>query len=87
MEPSAAIHAAANDALLSLVADNSSTVLSTSLATPNVAGARGESPRESDSSLEVDYECKSDEMADLGRVEQSPDRRQAADYETLNERA
>ena len=83
--PSAAVHAAAGDALLSLAADVPSAVVSSSPATLNVAGARDESPRECDSSLEVDYECESDEMADSGRTEQSPDHRLAADYEPSNE--
>ena len=34
----------------------------------------------------VDYECESDKMADSGRLEQSSDRRQAADYEPLSRR-
>ena len=80
-EPSAAVHAAAGDALLSLAADTSSVA-----ATPVFANARGDSPREVDPSLVVDYECEPDEMADSGRLEQSPDRRQAADYEPLSKR-
>ena len=86
-EPSAAVHAAAGDALLSLAADTSSAVLTTSSATSDLAGARGDSPHEDDPSLAVDYECESDEMADSGRLEQSPDCLQAADYEPSNERA
>ena len=66
-EPSAAVHVAAGDALLSLAADVSSVAVSTSSAASNVAGARGESPRKDDPSLAVDYECESDEMADSRR--------------------
>ena len=62
----AAVHAAAGDALLSLEADSSSAVLTNSLATPFVASSRGESPREDEPSLAVDYECEPDEMADSG---------------------
>ena len=68
-EPSAAVHVASGDALLSLAADTSSVVLTTPSATSNVAGARGVSPREDDPSLAVDYECESDEMADSRRLE------------------
>ena len=53
-EPSAKVHAAAGDALLSLAADTSSAVVYTSSATSNVADARGESPREDGPSLAVD---------------------------------
>ena len=84
-EPPAAVHAA-GDAQLSLAADNLSSALLSSPATPNLAGARGESPRDNPS-LAVDYECESDEMADSGRLEQSPDPRRAADYEPSNEGA
>ena len=86
-EPSAAVRAAAGDALLSLAVDVPSTVVSSTRTTLGVASARGDSPREYDPSLEVDYECESDEMADSGRMEQSPDTRQAADYEPSNETA
>ena len=65
-EPSAAVHAATGDALLFLAADVSSVAVSNSSATSNVAGARGESPREDDPSLAVDYGYESDEMADSG---------------------
>ena len=85
--PSAAVRAAAGDALLSLAADGTSAVVSSSPATLNGAGARGDTPRECDPSLEVDYECESDEMVDSGRTEQSPDHRQAADNEPSNEKA
>ena len=85
-EPSAAVRAAAGDALLSLAVDVPSTVVSSTRTTLGVASARGDSPREYDPSLEVDYECESDEMADSGRMEQSPDTRQAADYEPLTVR-
>ena len=54
-------------------------------ATLNVAGENDDSPRGCDPSLEVDFECESDEMADSGRTEQSPDHRQTADYEPSNE--
>ena len=87
VEPSAAVRAAAGDALLSLAVDVPSTVVSSTRTTLGVASARGDSPREYDPSLEVDYECESDELADSGRMEQSPDIRQAADYEPSNERA
>ena len=87
VEPSAAVRAAAGDALLSLAVDVPSTVVSSTRTTLGVASARGDSPREYDPSLEVDYECESDEMADSGRLEQSPDTRQAADYEPSNETA
>ena len=80
-EPSAAVHAAAGDALLSLAADTSSVAASYSPAI--VADARGYSPREADSSLVVDYECES---ADSGRLEQSPDRHRATDSEPLTEK-
>ena len=49
-EPSAAVHAAAEDALLSLAADTSSIAASYSPATPVVADARSDSPRKVDSS-------------------------------------
>ena len=52
----AAVHATADDALLSLAADILSAVVSSSPATLNIGGARGESPRECDPSLEVDSE-------------------------------
>ena len=42
-EPSAAVHAAAGDALLSLAADTTSVAASYSPATPVVADARGKS--------------------------------------------
>ena len=85
-EPSAAVHAAAGDALLSLAADASSAVQTTPSAASDVADARGDTPREDDLSLAVDYECESDDMADSRRLEQSPDYLQAADYEPINER-
>ena len=71
-EPQAAVHAAAGDALLSLSADVSSAAASKPFATLDVAGARGDAPREVDPSLVVDYECESDEMADSQRRELSP---------------
>ena len=71
-EPSAAVHAAAGDALLSLSADVLSAAASHSSATPVVAGARGDTPHEVDPSLGVDYECESDEMAGSQRLELSP---------------
>ena len=86
-EPSAAVHAAAGDALLSLATDVTSVAQTTPSAASNVADARGDTPREDDPSLAVDYECESDDMADLGRVEQSPDYLQAADYEPSKKRA
>ena len=49
--------------------------------TPIVAGARGDSPREVDPSLEVDYECDSDERAESLRRVESPAPRRAGDYE------
>lgn len=64
-KPSATVHKAAGDALLSLAADNSSAVISTFRAISNVAGARGESPRDDDPSSGVDLKCESDEMADF----------------------
>ena len=85
--PSAAVRAAAAETLLSLAADGTSAVVSSTRTTQDVASARGDSPREYDPSLEVDYECESDEVANSGRMEQSPDIRQAADYESSNERA
>ena len=63
---------------MSLAADEPSAVVASISATLNVAGARGESPRECDPSLEVDYKCE-------WKTEQSPDHRQAADYEPSNE--
>ena len=63
-EPSAAVHAAADNAQLSLSADVSSAAASHSSATLVVAGARGDTPREVDPSLVVGYECESDVMAD-----------------------
>ena len=66
VEPSAAVRAAAGDALLSLAVDVPSTVVSSTRTTLGVASARSDSPREYDPSLEVDYECESDEMADSG---------------------
>ena len=86
-EPSAAVHAAVGDALLSLATDVTSVAQTTPSAASNVADARGDTPREDDPSLAVDYECESDDMADSGRLEQSPDHLQAADYEPLNKRA
>ena len=80
-ELSAAVHAATEDALLSLAADTSPVAASYSPATLIVADARGDSPCEVDPYLVVDYECESDEMADSGRLEQSPDRHRATDYE------
>ena len=53
-------------ALLSLAADTSSVAASYSTATPVVADARGDSPREVDLSLVVDYECESDEWPTRG---------------------
>ena len=47
-EPSAAVHAAAGNALLSLAAETSSTLASYSPATPIVAGTRGNLPRQVD---------------------------------------
>ena len=85
-EPLAAVHAAAGDALLSLAADTSSVAASYNPATPVVADARGDSPREVDPSLVVDYECESDEMADSGRLKQSPDRHRTTDYEPSTEK-
>ena len=67
-EPSAAVHAAAGGALLSLSADVSSTAASHSSATLVNVGARGDTPREVDPSLVVDYECESDEMVDSQRL-------------------
>ena len=69
-EPSAAVRAAAGDALLSLAADVPSAVVSSTRTTLDVASAHGDSRRKYDPSLEVDYECESDEMADSGRMEQ-----------------
>ena len=54
-EPSAAVHAAAGDALLFLAAATSSVAASYSPATPVVADAHGDSPREIDPSLVDDY--------------------------------
>ena len=71
-EPSAAVHAAAGDVLLSLSADVSSAAEPHTSATPVVAGARGDTPREVDPSLMVDYECESDETAGSQRRELSP---------------
>ena len=68
-ESSAAVHAAAGDALLSLSADVPSAAASHSSATPVVARARGDTPREVDPSLVVDYKCESDETADSQRLE------------------
>ena len=48
--------------------------------------ACGDSPREVDISLVVDYECESDEMADSGRLEQSPGCHRATDYEPSTEK-
>ena len=67
-EPSAAVHAAARDALLSLAADTSPVGASYSPATPLGADARGNSPREVDPSLAVDYECESDKNGRLGET-------------------
>ena len=78
-EPSAAVHADAGDALLSLSADVSSAAATHSSATPVVAGARGDTPREVDPSLMVDFECESDEMADSQRLELSPLSQKKAD--------
>ena len=86
-EPSAAVHAAVGDALLSLATDVTSVAQTTPSAASNVADARGDTPREDDPSLAVGYECESDDMADSGRLEQSPDHLQAADYEPSNKRA
>ena len=72
-EPSAAVHAAAGDALLSLATTITSVAQTTPSAASNVADARGDTPREDDPSLAVDYECESDDMADSARLEQSPD--------------
>ena len=85
--PSAAVHAAVGVALLALAADGSSAVLPNSPATPVVAGARGDSPREVDPSLMVDFECESNEMADSGSLHESPGQRQAADFEPSIKRA
>ena len=71
-KPSAVVRAAVGDALLSLSADETSAAASHSSATPVVAGARGDTPREVDPSLVVDYEGESDEMADSQRLELSP---------------
>ena len=71
-EPSAAVRAAAGDALLSLSADVLSAAASHPSATLDVAGARGDTPREVDPSLVVDYECDSDEMAGSHRLQLSP---------------
>ena len=68
------------------MADTSSVATSYSPATPIFAGTRSGSPREVDPSLVVDYECESDEMADSGRLEQSPDRHRATDYASLTEK-
>ena len=78
-EPSAAVHAAAGDALLSLSADVSSAAASKPSATLVVAGTRGDAPREVDPSLVVDYECESDEMADSQGRELSPLSQKKAD--------
>ena len=85
-EPPAAVHAAAGGALLSLAADTLSVAASSSPATPVVASARGDSSREVDPFLVVDYECESDEMADSGRLEQSPDCHRVTDYEFSNDK-
>ena len=71
----------------SLAAGVSSNAQTTPSAASDVADARGDTPREDDPSLAVDYECESDDMADSGRLDQSPDYLQAADYEPSNERA
>ena len=60
VEPSAAVHAAAGDALLSLVADTSSVAASYSPTTPVVAVTRLHTPRKVDPSLVVGFECESD---------------------------
>ena len=65
-EPSAAVHAAVGDALLSLATDDTFVAQTTPSAASNVADARGDTPREDDPSLAVDYECESDDMADSG---------------------
>ena len=85
-EPSAAVHAAAGDALLSLATDVTSVAQTTPSAASDVADACGDTPRENDPSLAVDYVCESDDMADSGRLEQSPDHLKAADYEPSNSR-
>ena len=72
---------------MSLATDVTSVAQTTPSAASNVADTRGDTPREDDPSLAVDYECESDNMADSGRLEQSPDCSQAADYEPSNERA
>ena len=85
-ELSATVYAAAGDALLSHAADTSSVAATYSPATPAVADARGDSPRKVDLFLVVDYECESDEMTESGRLEQSPDRHRATDYESSTEK-
>ena len=55
-------------------------------ATSIVADARGDSSRKVNPTLVVDYECESDEMADSGRLEQSPGRHRATDYEPSTEK-
>ena len=67
-EPSAAVHAAAGYALLSLAADVPPAVHTTPSAASDVADAGGDTPCEDDLSLTVDYKCESDEMADSGRL-------------------
>ena len=69
-EPSTAVNDAASGALLYLAANTLSAATSYSPATPIVAGPRGDSPREVDLSLVVDYECELDETVDWGRLEQ-----------------
>ena len=54
-DPSAAVHATAGDALLSLATDTSSAVASYSSATPIVASTRRDSPLEVDPSLVADF--------------------------------
>ena len=86
-EPSAAVHAAEGNALLSLEADGSSVASTSTSASLVGASARGESPRGSDPSLEVDYECESDEMADSRTLEKSPEVVQATYNEPSSGRA
>ena len=66
--PSSAVRAIAGDALLSLAADGTSAVVSSARTILDIASTRGDSPREYDPSLEADYECESDEMADSGGI-------------------
>ena len=78
--PSAAVLAAGGGAEPSSAAGDTSAATKSSPPTPIVAGARGDSPREVDPSLKVDYECDSDERAESLGLVKLPECR-ATDYE------